>query len=129
MAQDEVPFRGETVDDLQLPPALTVNSETILAKALEYSQTRRPLGYLDTSKLNASADLQAPAQQLMTKFRRRNSYQVITPGTSLEFLAQFLKQETFAIVTDTERRFVLAIVVREDLDKYIQRRYGTTTKT
>ncbi|KAH9819662.1 hypothetical protein DFH28DRAFT_1080247 [Melampsora americana] len=42
---------------------------------------------------------------------------VITPGTPLEKLAEFFKSERFAIVTDTERRFVLAIVVREDLEK------------
>ncbi|KAI8448879.1 hypothetical protein BY996DRAFT_4590349 [Phakopsora pachyrhizi] len=123
-------FRGDTVEDLQLPPALSITSSTTMAKALEVSsmrefdflpvideETRRPVGYLDTRKFNLSTDLQAPAKDLMTKFKRNKTYQIITPGTPLEELSIFFKDQPFAIVTDHERRFVLGIVVRDDLEK------------
>lgn len=48
---------------------------------------KRPLGYLDTGKLTASIDLQAPAQQLMTKFRRQNAYKGIDQLTPILHLS------------------------------------------
>jgi hypothetical protein len=67
--------------------------------------------------------------QAMLRFRRRGRvYRVITMATPLEELEQFFKggdggeAQDFAVVTDYERRFVLGVVTKEDLEQYVKRR-------
>ncbi|MBW0546919.1 hypothetical protein O181_086634 [Austropuccinia psidii MF-1] len=140
MASLFLEFRGETVEDLQLPPAVTITPTTSISNALELAtmrefdilpvidgKTRRPIGYLDTLELNQSTNLEAPSSSLMKKFQRQKTYQVITPNTPLQDLSKFFINNRFAIVTDLGRRFILGIVMKEDLEKYIQRRYGKTS--
>jgi CBS domain-containing protein len=112
-------YRFSAVDDLQLPPALSVTTETPLEDALtmalerEYSQLtvisperRKLLGYLDIpvvvqnlkeGKVPHEGELLV--KDMFTRFDRRKSvgYQVITPDTSLDLLEEFLKEQKFAI--------------------------------
>ena len=79
--------------------------------------------------------------QYMTKFERTAShpYTVITPLSSLSELEGFLKTNIFALgkfglvllrkdlmifyaVTDSERKFVLAVATQQDLDNFVTRR-------
>jgi CBS domain-containing protein len=108
-------YRFSAVDDLQLPPALSVTTETPLEEALtmalerEYSQLtvisperRKLLGYLDvplviSKRLKNIQELSV--KNVYTKFDRRRSvgYQIITPDTSLDVLDEFLKDNNFAV--------------------------------
>jgi CBS domain-containing protein len=107
-------YRFSAVDDLQLPPALSVTTETPLSDALtmalerEYSQLtvisperRKLLGYLDIPSIVERR--QDPRDLLVkdvyTRFDRRKSvgYQIITPDTSLDVLDEFLNDHNFAI--------------------------------
>jgi CBS domain-containing protein len=114
-------YRFSAVDDLQLPPALSVTTETPLEDALtmalerEYSQLtvisperRKLLGYLDiphvveqlkSGKRPRRGDGELLVKDMFTRFDRRKSvgYQVITPDTSLDVLDEFLKNNNFAI--------------------------------
>jgi len=113
-------YRFSAVDDLQLPPALSVTTETPLDEALtmalerEYSQLtvvsperRKLLGYLDVPLVvqnlrdgaYESKEGGLSVKDVYTKFDRRKSvgYQVITPDTSLDILEDFLKEHSFAI--------------------------------
>ncbi|KAI9723147.1 MAG: hypothetical protein M1828_004250 [Chrysothrix sp. TS-e1954] len=88
--------------------------------------------------------------------RRGRVYKVITPDTPLEELELFFdgtdpgnsnitangtfnddskgsnfssrvrRKQDFAVVTDDERKFVLGVVTREDLDEFVRRRPGSS---
>ncbi|KIJ07257.1 hypothetical protein PAXINDRAFT_19544 [Paxillus involutus ATCC 200175] len=60
----------------------------------------------------------------MSKFKRNAShpYSLITPDTPLAELAEFLRHNIFALVTDYERKFVLAVATSQDLDNFVTRR-------
>lgn len=50
-------------------------------------------------------------------------FEKITLSTPLEDLeAFFAKGDEFAVVTDEDRRFVLGVAVKEDLDKFVKSR-------
>ncbi|KAH8151340.1 uncharacterized protein LAJ45_04542 [Morchella importuna] len=140
-------YRGATVEDLDLPPALSITPTTPIATALamsydrDYSQltvispsTRSLLGYLSVPRLKAL--LASPTSgvketdtvdKAMNRFDRRKGvkvYKVITPSTGLEELEEFLKREEFAVVTDAGRRFVLGVATRGDLVEFVRRRPG-----
>ncbi|KAH0609129.1 uncharacterized protein H6S33_001357 [Morchella sextelata] len=140
-------YRGATVEDLDLPPALSITPTTPIATALamcydrDYSQltvvspsTRALLGYLSVPRLKAL--LASPAagvketdtvDKAMHRFDRRKGvkvYKVITPSTGLEELEEFLRGEEFAVVTDAGRRFVLGVATRGDLVEFVRRRPG-----
>ena len=129
---------------MQLPPAISVQPSTPLKTALtlaqerEYSQltvtsaiTRKLLGYLDVAKAldeldkrqgDAADDL--TVKHVYLRFDRRPGvqYQIITPDSDLADLAQFLQEHEFAVVTDANRKFVLGIATRQDLDDFLTRR-------
>jgi cystathionine beta-synthase len=119
-------YRFSAVDDLQLPPALSVTPTTPLSEALtlalerEYSQLtvisperRKLLGYLDIpavmrqikeGKLRLEGEGEGEGEEglvreVFTRFDRRKSvgYEVITPDTSLDDLDKFLEKNAFAI--------------------------------
>jgi len=113
-------YRFSAVDDLQLPPALSVSTETSLDDALtmalerEYSQLtvvsperKSLLGYLDVPLVVKNLkegkykmkEGELTVKDVYTRFDRRKSvgYQVITPDTSLDVLEDFLKEHNFAI--------------------------------
>jgi CBS domain-containing protein len=146
-------YRGATVADLDLPPALSTSSSTSLADAMlsasshDYSHlavlsdsTRSLVGYLTISKLKhlfESGQLQPtdPVSAAMVKFQRSNGkkYQVITMDTELYELEGFFENvgpfatgsaQDFAVVTDGGRKFVLGVVTRSDLQEFVKRRPG-----
>ena len=144
-------YRGATVADLELAPALSTSPSTSLEEALlsasshDYShltvlseQTRSLVGYLSISRLKTlfeSKQLQPgdPVEKAMVRFHRRgqNKYQVITMETELWELEGFFEnlgdyatgnKQDFAVVTDGGRKFVLGVVTRGDLDEFVKRR-------
>jgi len=136
-------YRGASVEDMQLPPAfaLSKNQQVINAIELAYDRefsyipildkNRRPLGYVDVAALKKAweadeIDANDQVINLTTKFDRSRTrarqYQVITPDTPLEILEEFLQTNEFALVTDAERKFVLAIATAQDLENFVTRR-------
>ncbi|KAJ7627611.1 hypothetical protein DFH06DRAFT_1227660 [Mycena polygramma] len=134
-------YRGAVVEDLQLPPAFTVQASETILRAIEQAyerdfshipvldRHRRPLGYIDVATLKAqweagSADASDKVINYMTKFKRTASqpYTLITPYTPLAELEDFLKDNIFAIVTDPSRKFVVALATTQDLETFFSRR-------
>jgi len=144
-------YRGATVADLDLPPALSTSPTTSLSSALlsasshDYSHltvvsdnTRSLLGYLSISHLkdlfeSKQLDPSDPVSKAMVKFQRGGGkkYQVITMETELWELEGFFEDvgpfatganQDFAVVTDGGRKFVLGVVTRGDLAEFVKRR-------
>lgn len=144
-------YRGATVADLDLAPALSTSPSTSLEEAMlsasshDYSHltvlsenTRSLVGYLSVSKLKTlfeSRQLQPsdPVEKAMVGFQRRgrNTYKVITMETELWELEGFFEnlgeyatgsKQDFAVVTDGGRKFVLGVVTRDDLVEFVKRR-------
>ncbi|TDL24590.1 hypothetical protein BD410DRAFT_896781 [Rickenella mellea] len=134
-------YRGAVVEDLQLPPAFALPHNELISRAIELayerdfsyipvlSRERKPLGYLDVPALKAKweAGTAAPSDGVikhMTKFQRGTSqpYKLITPSTPLDELEEFLEHNGFALVTDDNRKFVLAVVTQQDLENFVSRR-------
>ncbi|KAJ7910639.1 hypothetical protein B0H13DRAFT_2011705 [Mycena leptocephala] len=134
-------YRGAVVEDLQLPPAFTVQSNETISRAIELAyerdfshipvldRQRRPLGYIEVATLKAKweagkADAGDKVVNYMTKFKRTVSqpYTIITPYTPLAELEEFLKHSIFAIVTDPSRKFVVALATTNDLETFVSRR-------
>jgi hypothetical protein len=65
-------------------------------------------------------------EKAMNKFRRKGRvYKVITLNTPLEELEAFYlgpPEQEFAVVTDEDRRFVMGVVTRADLEEFVRRR-------
>lgn len=66
----------------------------------------------------------------MNRFQRRGKqYRVITMDTPLEDLEAFFEgaatggqRQDFAVITDENRRFVLGVATRADLEEFVKRR-------
>ncbi|SPO24711.1 related to TAF10 - TFIID and SAGA subunit [Ustilago trichophora] len=142
-------YRGATVEDLQVPPAISVPRSTSISSALrvaldhDYSQlplvsdkNRKLLGYVQKDRLEEqvrSGSSDKSVATIMTKFSSGASpssssaaaaatYTVITPDTGLAELEVFLQSHPFAFITDPGRAFVLGVATQEDLSKYVSRR-------
>ncbi|KAF8801082.1 hypothetical protein BYT27DRAFT_7198658 [Phlegmacium glaucopus] len=134
-------YRGAVVEDLQLPPAFSISANEAIARAVELAyerdfshipvlnRRRRPLGYVDVAKLKekweaGQANPDDKVSQYMTKFNRTSSepYTTITPLSPLSELEDFLKTNIFALVTDQNRKFVLAVATSQDLENFVKRR-------
>ncbi|ETS87238.1 hypothetical protein PFICI_01066 [Pestalotiopsis fici W106-1] len=138
-------YRGAIVQDLEPPAALSINPSDPVSLALisaferEYthltiidSSSKALLGYVSIPHLQAQLDSGAvkpddPVSAAMTRFQRRGrKYTVITMATPLEELEAFFdagpQKQDFAVVTDEERRFVLGVATREDLEEFVRRR-------
>ena len=144
-------YRGASVADLDLPPALSTSPDTSLEEAMlsasshDYSHltvlnesTRSLLGYLPISRLKAlfeSRQLQPsdPVSKSMVQFERGGGrkYIPITMDTELAELEGFFEnigplatgaRQDFAVVTDGGRKFVLGVVTRSDLQEFVRRR-------
>ncbi|PWZ00745.1 hypothetical protein BCV70DRAFT_200006 [Testicularia cyperi] len=144
-------YRGATVEDLQVPPAISVPRSTPISSALrvaldhDYSQlplvsdkNRKLLGYVQVPNLQAGVDqgkADQPVSTMMTKFSAKSSengaatYTVITPDTGLAELELFLQAQPFAFITDPGRAFVLGVATQEDLTKYVTRRGLDATRS
>jgi len=134
-------FRGAVVEDLQLPPAFTLEMDELIIKAIEcayerdfsyipvLSRDRKLVGYVDVTALKqkweaGQANPDDPILAHTTRFKRSRAhpYTVITPWTDLAELESFLKENHFAIITDAERKFVLGVATADDLNNFVTRR-------
>ncbi|KAL2154432.1 hypothetical protein VTH82DRAFT_3108 [Thermothelomyces myriococcoides] len=141
-------YRGATVEDLDPPAALSLTPSDSISVALlsaferDYTHltivdgtTRALLGYLSIPHLQAllEAGRVRPEDEVrtaMTRFRRRGvRYKVITMDTPLEELEAFFEghetngqKQDFAVITDADRRFVLGVATRADLEEFVKRR-------
>lgn len=137
-----------TIEDLELPPALSVSSNAPISTALmaayerDYthltvtSPTKRSLqGYLSIPHLkellqDGSVKEADSVSAAMHRFNRKGrEYTTITTETSLHDLEKFFDGEfsggeaqQFAVVTDAERKFVLGVVTNADLEEFSKRR-------
>jgi len=136
----QVPFhkyRVAVVEDLQLPPAFALHETEPVSRVMELAyerdfshipvldRNRKPLGYVDVARLKESrADPADPVSKHMSKFKRTSShpYTLITVSTPLAELEEFLNTNIFALVTDSERKFVLAVATSQDLENFVSRR-------
>ncbi|KAK6084261.1 cystathionine beta-synthase [Seiridium cupressi] len=138
-------YRGAIVQDLEPPAALSLNPSDPISLALisaferEYthltiidSSSKALLGYVSIPHLQAQLDSgkvkpSDPITDAMTRFQRKGrKYKVITLATPLEELEEFfeggIQKQEFAVVTDEERRFVLGVATRGDLEEFVKRR-------
>ncbi|KAF3055825.1 putative cystathionine beta-synthase protein [Daldinia childiae] len=142
-------YRGATVQDLEPPAALSLNPSDPVSLALissferDYthltivdSETRALLGYVAIPVLQAQLDTgkvkpEDSISKAMAHFERKGKkYKVITMATPLEELEQFFEggasgigqKQEFAVVTDEDRRFVLGVATRSDLEEFVKRR-------
>ena len=144
-------YRGATIADLDLPPALSTLPSTSLEEAMltasshDYSHltvlsetTRSLLGYLAIARLKSLFESKHlapsdPVSKAMIKFKRGGDkkYQVITMDTELWELEGFFEdigplaagnKQDFAVVTDVGRKFVLGVATRGDLQEFVRRR-------
>ncbi|KAF3764810.1 hypothetical protein M406DRAFT_43652 [Cryphonectria parasitica EP155] len=141
-------YRGAAVEDLQPPAALSLTPSDPISLALtlaferDYthltiidSETRSLLGYIAIPQLQALLDggKVKPDDHIasaMTRFQRKGKkYKVITMDTPLEELEAFFEgaetagqKQEFAVVTDDNRRFVLGVATRADLEEFVKRR-------
>ncbi|KAK9895363.1 hypothetical protein P389DRAFT_197424 [Cystobasidium minutum MCA 4210] len=133
-------WRGANVDDLQLPAAFALPGTESIGRAIELAtqrefdtlpvlspENRKPIGYVNIEDLlrrleKGEVKPEDSLQSSMRRFATKRDYQVITPDTDLAILEQFFTTHEFAIVTDAQRKFVLALVTREDLQKFAERR-------
>ncbi|KAI1185426.1 hypothetical protein F5B17DRAFT_407997 [Nemania serpens] len=142
-------YRGATVQDLEPPAALSLNPDDPISLALlsaferDYTHltivdpnTRALLGYIAIPALQAQLDAGAarpedPLSRAMVRFQRKGRrYTVITLATPLEDLEAFFEgvgdaqgqRQEFAVVTDEDRRFVLGVATKADLEEFVKRR-------
>lgn len=162
-----VDYRGATVEDLDIRPAISINPSTPLDRAIEVSfeheftylpviheTNKRLLGVLNVEQIKGNAQkLRKSAlkpitknymlwfnpnarakyeQEIITKnttplnlkilkpkASKGKSFQVLTPLTPLEGLAQFFNTGNFfAIITNGDGNLVYGVVTPEDLIKY-----------
>ena len=135
------------MEDLDPPPALSCKPSDLISTAMlnayerDYSHltvissdTRALLGYLSMPRLkellkHGTVKDSDPVEMAMQKFRRKgNVYKVITMDTPLEELEEFFEgipsgsKQDFAVVTDLNRRFVLGVATKWDLEEFVRRR-------
>jgi len=134
-------YRGAVVEDLQLPPAFALPSTEAVSRAIDLAyerdfshipvldRNRKPLGYIDVAQLKEKweahqANPTDKVSEYMTKFKRSSSepYTLVTPWSSLSELEVFLQTNVFALVTDNDRKFVLAVATSQDLENFVTRR-------
>lgn len=100
-------------------------------------KNKRLLGYLTAEQLQKAAetthtDSKRLVRDHYTRFfgdskaagaKASRNYVPITLSTPLEGLEEFFDRgEGFAVVTDSDGKFVLGVAVKEDLEKYIKSR-------
>ncbi|PYH92733.1 hypothetical protein BO71DRAFT_356718 [Aspergillus ellipticus CBS 707.79] len=145
-------YRGATIEDLDPPPALSVSPSDLISTAMlaayerDYthltvtSSTKRSLlGYLSIPRLKellkegAVKESDSVSAAMQRFHRKRGTYEVITMETPLEDLERFFESETgpngeprskqtFAVVTDASRKFVLGVATKADLEEFVKRR-------
>jgi cystathionine beta-synthase len=157
-------YRAASVEDLQLPAAVTIAPTATAAHALdlmlerEYSQlpvirnsNKKLVGYISLASLqehleNGTCHFTDTVDQCMFSFKKNSGstekYHVITPDTSLADLgeyrewkrmgwieanfiiikAKFFEKNSFAVVTDINRKWCLGVATKYDLISFLHRR-------
>lgn len=136
------------VEDLQPPAALSLTPSDPISVAIDLaferdythltvvdSETRSLLGYISVPNLQSMLDSGKanpadPVSSAMARFQRKGrQYKVITMDTPLEKLEAFFEgaatggqKQDFAVVTDDNRRFVLGVATKADLEEFVRRR-------
>ncbi|KAF9359566.1 hypothetical protein BGX34_008284 [Mortierella sp. NVP85] len=143
-------YRAASVEDLQLPAAVTVPPTATVGYALdlmmtrEFSQlpvinptNRKLMGYISLTTLtNLMEDGRAQESDQVSKwmfsFMKKGkegsgapAYQTITPNTPLADLSKFFEKHSFAVVTDDQRRWCLGIATKYDLMTFLNRRQSS----
>ncbi|KAG0313218.1 hypothetical protein BGZ99_009021, partial [Dissophora globulifera] len=143
-------YRAASVEDLQLPAAVTIPPTATLGYALDLMLTRdfsqlpvinptnrKLMGYISLTALSTDLeDGRANEADLVSKwmysFQRKGpkggastKYEVITPETSLADLAKFFEKHSFAVVTDDGRRWCLGVATKYDLMTFLNRRQSS----
>lgn len=101
------------------------------------SENRALLGYVSIPRLKellkeGKVRESNPVADAMLKFQRKGrKYKIITMDTPLEELEEFFnggvtgdEPQSFAVVTDYSRRFVLGVATKSDLEEFVKRRPG-----
>ncbi|KAI9311100.1 tryptophan synthase beta subunit-like PLP-dependent enzyme [Dichotomocladium elegans] len=136
-------YRAASVEDLQLPAAVTIPPTATVSYALdlmlerEFSQlpvirtdNKKLVGYVSLAALQEHLDRgttkpNTSVQDCMFAFKKStgaSKYQVITPDTSLADLAKFFEKNSFAMVTDSNRKWCLGVATKYDLISFLNRR-------
>jgi len=134
------------VEDLQLPAAVTISPNATISHAIElmmereYSQLpvidsrRKLIGYVSLTSLQTHLDAgEAKPNDSISKWMfsfggsktsngKRKRYQLITPDTSLSELSKFFEKHSFAVVTDSERKWCLGVATKYDLINFLNHR-------
>ncbi|KAG0361622.1 hypothetical protein BG005_007769 [Podila minutissima] len=138
-------YRAASVEELQLPAAVTVPPTSTVGYALdlmmtrEFSQlpvlnptNRKLMGYISLTALtNLLEDGRAKETDLVSQWMYsflkkkggpKSTYETITPNTPLADLAKFFEKHSFAVVTDDDRRWCLGVATKYDLMTFLNRR-------
>lgn len=99
------------------------------------ADTRALMGYIAMPALQAKLESgevsgEDPLSKAMMSFQRKGKkYQVITLNTPLEDLEAFFEghssggqKQDFAVVSDEDRKFVMGVATRSDLEEFVKRR-------
>ncbi|KAJ2443319.1 hypothetical protein IWW46_002585 [Coemansia sp. RSA 2440] len=143
-------YRAASIEDLQLPAAVTVSENDSMHYAValmaehDFSQvpvtgpSRRLIGYLTLSAAQTLLDNHValptdPVRKFMLRFNPaprnvgsaniRKEYWLITPETPLSELSRFFESHSVAFVTDASRKFCLGIATKQDLISFLARRH------
>ncbi|CAI2164990.1 18984_t:CDS:10 [Funneliformis geosporum] len=139
-------YRAASVEDLQLPAAVTIPPNITISHAIElmlereYSQLpvidshKKLIGYVSLTSLQTYLDAgEAAPKDVVSKwlfsfggngtnYSKRERYQLITPDTPLSELAKFFEKHSFAVVTDSERKWCLGVATKYDLINFLNHR-------
>ncbi|KAI9491864.1 tryptophan synthase beta subunit-like PLP-dependent enzyme [Zychaea mexicana] len=137
-------YRAASVEDLQLPAAVTIPPTATASYALdvmlerEFSQlpvirtdNKKLVGYVSLASLqecfeHGTIQPNTAVELCMFSFKKKGSstskYQIITPDTSLADLAKFFDKNSFAVVTDINRKWCLGVATKYDLISFLNRR-------
>ena len=136
------------MEDLEPPSALSIGPTDSVSHAImcgyerDYThltviskEDRALLGYLSIPRLrhlleSHQVNENEPVEKAMQRFRRKGKvYKVITMETPLEELDVFFEggedgnsPQEFAVITDEDRKFVLGVATKTDLEEFVRRR-------
>ncbi|KAJ3259307.1 hypothetical protein HK103_002505 [Boothiomyces macroporosus] len=128
-------LKGACVEDLQLPEATSIFSNSTVKQALDtmsardFSQLpvtnskRRIIGLISTEILKTkSADLNDLVSAHMYKFPKTEDYVLVTPYTPLQDLEKLFDKHHALFVTDESAKFPLAVVTKVDVLRFLIKR-------
>ncbi|KAJ3272034.1 hypothetical protein HDV01_005986 [Terramyces sp. JEL0728] len=128
-------YRGACVEDLQLPEATSIFSNSTAKQALDtmksrdFSQLpvtnakRRIIGLISMDILKTkNAEMSDLVSQHMYKFPKTAKYVLVTPYTPLQDLERLFDQHHALFVTDESAKFPLAVVTKVDVLRFLIKR-------